>query len=473
MALIRCPECNAEISDKALACPQCGAPREATASAAAALDGKSEAPDVRAARPSEVELEIERASERIRERDAAPQAEPVPPEPSAMGTRDDPTSVVTPRVVVAVLALMGLVAAGMVILLMGGEQEDETDSSAAPFAPEPLDHEVPMPERPEAEFIEGVGWRGKITLCDAPERVQEAFGPPTIVNEIENVWHGLIDKYEYEDAASRAESSLAPSYLTVVVHKPTKRVIAVAYEGPWRTTRGLRQGETELDMRRLYGDRFEEGMTGGSFEYENVGLTFYTTGEDREVADDEGLTRRVRVLGSIELRLDRRRCPRALVEAADAPAGLRAVMATTASASSEVRRHPAAHAIDHDLGTAWNEGAQSDGTGEWLELRLDRPARISRVEVYAGYWGRTRTGVDLFSANNRPSRLTIAIGNSYAVEVPVADEQEVIVVESERPRELMLNPAPADTVRVTIVGVYRGSRWNDLCVTEVRVFEPE
>lgn len=31
MALIHCPECSSEISDRALACPQCGAPRQISA----------------------------------------------------------------------------------------------------------------------------------------------------------------------------------------------------------------------------------------------------------------------------------------------------------------------------------------------------------------------------------------------------------------------------------------------------------
>lgn len=36
MALINCPECNASISDKAGACPQCGAPNDMQSAAAAA-----------------------------------------------------------------------------------------------------------------------------------------------------------------------------------------------------------------------------------------------------------------------------------------------------------------------------------------------------------------------------------------------------------------------------------------------------
>ena len=147
-----------------------------------------------------------------------------------------------------------------------------------------------------------------------------------------------------------------------------------------------------------------------------------------------------------------------------APAELAAVRIIGATASSERGGHPASHAVDGDLATAWNSSAPA-GTGQWIELRLAAPARVRQVELWPGYWGVSqRTGESLFTANARPSRITITVGTT-TIQKDVPDLEAPVVIDMEGAGE----PAPTDTVRISIDAVHEGTRYHDVCVTEMVV----
>jgi hypothetical protein len=372
---------------------------------------------------------------------------------------------------------------------------------------------------PLALIDEGRGWRGKLSLCDPASAIVPAFGQPTIVDAVENVWYGHVDDYTYKDGTGPN----AEAYLAVRVNKSINRVVWIQVASRWRTARGLSQDDTTLDMKRVYGEPNEEwGFGGTRYEYPSLGMTFYPSGETRRVVDDEGLPRDVETVGTAEVTLFPRsrsaRCPLRDQEGAGAVGGpsgevgdsldpqdpegtspitgaaivpqvpsssgdevvaqappgdgIRQIEIARVAASSEIGRHPASHAADGDLRTAWNEASRGDGTGEWIELQLVKRTRISRVEVFPGFLGVSRRGFDLFAANNRPAHLTVSVGDDRRFEADLADSAETVVIETSDPATVALNAQPTDRVRVTIRSVYSGTRWNDLCLTEVRVFEP-
>src|SRR5688500_5528004 len=67
--------------------------------------------------------------------------------------------------------------------------------------------------------------------------------------------------------------------------------------------------------------------------------------------------------------------PRATASLAELPIAL-------ASSSSAAEGEDAGRVIDGDPGTAWTEDAPGPGIGEWLELRLEEPSRLSRLTVW-------------------------------------------------------------------------------------------
>lgn len=110
-------------------------------------------------------------------------------------------------------------------------------------------------------------------------------------------------------------------------------------------------------------------------------------------------------------------------------------------ASSAADAEPARRAVDGDPGTAWAEDAAGPGVGEWLELRLDQRARISRLNVWNGDQRGAR-----FVARNRVHELRIDVGESRFT-VELLDTQGPQVVELPRPVE-------ADRLRLTVLSVH-------------------
>ncbi len=72
-----------------------------------------------------------------------------------------------------------------------------------------------------------------------------------------------------------------------------------------------------------------------------------------------------------------------------------------ARASSEQPKHPAMHAFDERVATAWNEDSPGDGTGEWVEARLPADTFVAFVDVGGGWSSRADNGAtDLWTHNN-------------------------------------------------------------------------
>lgn len=161
------------------------------------------------------------------------------------------------------------------------------------------------------EFIaeEGVGIKGILRICDDASKIVPALGMPTEVNEIDNVWDGKIDDYDYSTEAGWSGTDL----ITVRVKKKTNRIIAIGlYSGVnWRTAKGISKGGTLLDLTRVYKKEPSEdvGFLSTGYEYEGLGITFYP-GDYVTVTDDQGLPRKTQEVKSIEIRKAAgKRCP--------------------------------------------------------------------------------------------------------------------------------------------------------------------
>jgi serine/threonine protein kinase len=131
-------------------------------------------------------------------------------------------------------------------------------------------------------------------------------------------------------------------------------------------------------------------------------------------------------------------------------------------ASSAAKDHPAAHAFDGIVATAWTDGVKGDGSGEWIELELEPESYVSEVEVSGGWAHQTESRVDLWTHNATFRRMQVAWDSG---EAEVAFDRK-----KDRGKKKRVKVDKRVTrLRFTALEVDRG-RFADLCLDEVAVF---
>lgn len=133
---------------------------------------------------------------------------------------------------------------------------------------------------------------------------------------------------------------------------------------------------------------------------------------------------------------------------------------------------PPRYHYDHDeLGVAypWCEGAEGNGVGEWIELTPAKPRKLLGLAIYPGY-----QQPRYYAWNGRPSR----------VEIILNDEHRFVATLGEiDPRDAgyalsggQLVPIrgydqPVKKLRITILEVAPGTRWEDTCIQRVLLYD--
>ena len=130
------------------------------------------------------------------------------------------------------------------------------------------------------------------------------------------------------------------------------------------------------------------------------------------------------------------------------------------NASSPLKDYPPEYIYDEDYDTAWAEGAEGDGTGEWVELKAEEEIEVNGFEILNGY-GKSD---DLYYKNNRVKKVKIEFSDGSYIEKTLED--------SEYWQEIGLNnTVKTSTIKITILEVYSGSMYQDTCISEIRVYK--
>ena len=114
---------------------------------------------------------------------------------------------------------------------------------------------------------------------------------------------------------------------------------------------------------------------------------------------------------------------------------------------------------DGDHFTAWNEGAEGYGEGEWIRFEADEPQWVNGIMIIGGF--SKDNGV--FSRNTRPHLVSVSLsdGSSQTLELRDAYREE---------QYFAFDEAHETTyVQITIESVYAGSKYQDCCIDEVRI----
>lgn len=115
--------------------------------------------------------------------------------------------------------------------------------------------------------------------------------------------------------------------------------------------------------------------------------------------------------------------------------------------------------------SAWVEGAKGDGIGESLTVTLPKPAKVRRVGLVNGY----AHTAEQYAANNRVARFEVRVNDENPFQIEVPDER----LENEYFWfDLPSSSEPVKSVKLTILGVHKGTQFEDTCISEVVLAVP-
>lgn len=142
-----------------------------------------------------------------------------------------------------------------------------------------------------------------------------------------------------------------------------------------------------------------------------------------------------------------------------------AMASSTLAPQGELRYDASFLATDEDESSAWVEGVKGDGIGESVTLTLRKPANVRRIGLVNGY----AKSDDLYAKNNRVARLEVSVNDGEAFSVNVPDE---CLHDEKYFFDLPAESGPVKTVRLTIAEVYKGTKYDDTCLSSVVLVVP-
>ncbi len=114
--------------------------------------------------------------------------------------------------------------------------------------------------------------------------------------------------------------------------------------------------------------------------------------------------------------------------------------------------------MDGDQATAWAEGETGPGLGQWIMADFQEPGgyEVYRVGVLPG-WAKD----DLFTEYNRVKSATLHFSDGTSRKIELEDKQAMQFFEIE--------PVQTSYVKLVIDQVYRGTRYDDTCISEMEI----
>lgn len=125
--------------------------------------------------------------------------------------------------------------------------------------------------------------------------------------------------------------------------------------------------------------------------------------------------------------------------------------------------------FDGDISTCWQDGTSGDGIGETLGFTFSGSHEIRKVCIANG----NLFNEDKYYANNRVQDLKLQFyqeGNLVYEQTCYLPDSYESSVNGELTYEIT-EMIPCDQVILQVINVYRGSQYNDLCISEVEFYE--
>jgi hypothetical protein len=130
------------------------------------------------------------------------------------------------------------------------------------------------------------------------------------------------------------------------------------------------------------------------------------------------------------------------------------------SASSTLSgKYPTSNMTDFDLQSAWVEGANGLGIGEWITVNFDKTYMVAELIVFPGY-GKSE---ELFYANGRLKEIKLRFGESSKT-FTFADRFYA--------QSISIN-ANISNLKIIVKDAYPGTKYEDVCISEIMFLGPE
>ncbi len=135
------------------------------------------------------------------------------------------------------------------------------------------------------------------------------------------------------------------------------------------------------------------------------------------------------------------------------------VTASSTLAPADGQTYEPAHVKDHGSGQTWSEGAKGPGIGEWLEITPEVAKPLSAIEMDPGYF----KSEELFQANSRPRTVLVELNGDHSFTATVSDARSSCWI------PIRGYGKPVQKIRLTFKEVWPGGRFEDLCVSGIRL----
>jgi tetratricopeptide (TPR) repeat protein len=118
--------------------------------------------------------------------------------------------------------------------------------------------------------------------------------------------------------------------------------------------------------------------------------------------------------------------------------------------------------IDDNLWSSWQPKRKpAGGVGEWFKITLAGSQTITGFEIFNGFRLIDELG-DLYKMNNRIENATVEFSDGTKMPLHFADVPEAAIITLPAPKQ-------CEWFKVTVDSVYKGTKWNDLAVSEFHV----
>lgn len=122
--------------------------------------------------------------------------------------------------------------------------------------------------------------------------------------------------------------------------------------------------------------------------------------------------------------------------------------------------------IDDNLWTSWQPPTKpSGGVNEWVKLTFSAPQTLTAFEFSNGFRRIDDFG-DLYVMNNRVKTATLEFSDGTKVPIEFKDQPTEATI-------VLQEPKKCSWVKLTVNSVYKGTKWNDLAISEMHPLAKE
>lgn len=121
-------------------------------------------------------------------------------------------------------------------------------------------------------------------------------------------------------------------------------------------------------------------------------------------------------------------------------------------------------------GTAWVEGAHGDGISEWIAFEHDKEIFITGMDIANGYF----KSEEVLKNNNRVKKIKVEFDNGQA---KTFDLEDLDYASYTWPMAYQFQTLDFEevirtkSIKVTILEVYKGEKFSDTCISEIKFIE--